>query len=96
MTDNRADLAAAMMNAAIEHSRVDDHGVVLDPERLRQALAACMAMLIEADPDVRTPVDQRRAAEAMVRDLRILIRGMRDTYERTGRRAIDATVIRRQ
>ena len=92
--DQRAVLGSAIMNAIIDANRAEDGSVLVDPVGARQALIVSMAMLIEADPAIRTPKDMREAAEGVARDLRLQLRGLRDHHATTGERAWDATPVR--
>lgn len=91
---HRARIGTAVMDAIIDMHRAPDTGVaVVDPEDVRHALVLSLAMLLEADPSVRTPKDVREAADAIAREIRVQLRALRDHHERTGERAWDARPV---
>ncbi|TVV75533.1 hypothetical protein [Sphingomonas solaris] len=91
--DPVAVMGAAIMNAILDANRDEAGGAVVDSKKAVQALVVSMAMILEAEPGLRTPKEVREASEAIARDLRVQYRGLRAAYEATGRRAWDATPI---
>lgn len=94
--DPRAVMGAAILNAIIDASRTEIDGVsvgVVDPTQARQSLVVALAMVLEADPNVRTAKDMREAAELVAREVKLQLRTLRDVHERTGQRAWDAVVV---
>lgn len=92
--DQRAVMGSAIMNAIIDANRAEDGSALIEPAGARQALVVALAMLMEADPAIRTPKEMREAAEGIARDLRLQLRVLRDHHVTTGERAWDATPIR--
>lgn len=94
MTDNRAEMSAAILNAILELNLSPDGEIYVDPDHAREALIMAMAAIIEAGPDMKTPRDMRSATHAIAAELLAKIKWMRATYEQTGRRIWDADIVR--
>jgi hypothetical protein len=96
VTDRHAQLAAmatAAMNAILEVTRADDGASYIDPTLCRQALVACLASVLEADPKIQTRRDMREACELVARETRMQMQAVRDHFEETGERGWDAAVV---
>ena len=72
------------MNGLLDASRAEDGASYIDPALARQALVACLASVMEADPSIVTPRDMREAGEIIAKELRLQIRALRAHFERTG------------
>lgn len=53
-------------------------------EHAVKALTLSLAMILEAEPGVKTPKEMREVAEAIGKNLRLQIRTLRAAYEATG------------
>jgi hypothetical protein len=96
VSDRHAQIAAmatAAMNAILDATRADDGASYIDPALCRQALVACLASVLEADPTIQNRKDMREASELVAREVRMQMQAVRDNFEATGRRAWDATVV---
>lgn len=96
MIADAAHMAAAILNAIVTENQADDGYVYIDPDQAREAMILAFAAMMEARPDLATPRDIKRAAEAIGAELRAKIKAMRDSYERTGTRLWPAEIIRPQ
>ena len=74
-------------------NRAEDGTSTVDPEKARHALVIAIAMILEADPVIRSMKDKRDAGELVGREVRMPIKVQREENERTGRRAWDATPV---
>lgn len=96
MTDNRAEMAAAILNAILETNRAADGTITVDGEAATEALILALATIFEADESIRTPGHMRKVGEAVSMELRAKLKLLRAAYEQTGRRNWDADLVRVQ
>ncbi len=92
-TDPVAVMGAAIMNAILDANRNETGEALIDSMKAVQALVLSIAMILEAEPGLRTPKEVREATEAIARDLRSKYRGLRAAYEATGQRPWDGAPI---
>jgi hypothetical protein len=91
--DPVAVMGAAIMNAILDANRDGTGGAVVDSIKALQALTLSIAMILEAEPGLRTAKAVREATDAVARDLQMKHRALRAAYEATGRRAWDAKPV---
>jgi hypothetical protein len=72
------------MNGILDACRAVDGASYMDPELARQALVACLASILEADPRIVTRRDMREFSEQTARELRLQIEALRRYFEATG------------
>lgn len=94
MSDNRAPMAAAILTAIVETNMADDGSIDIDPAHVEEAIMIALAAMIEGRPDIRTPDDVRRSAEAFSLALMDKVAEMRAAYERTEKRLWNGGVLR--
>ncbi len=94
--DPAATMGSAILNAILDSSRVEIDGVstaIVNPQDAERAIIVALAMMLEADPTIRTPKDMREASERIARGVRLQLRVLRDHHEATGTRAWDAVPL---
>jgi hypothetical protein len=92
--DIRAEMAAAISNAIIDHGSDAGAGeTTIDPDQARQALVTSLAMWIEADPRAQGHRGLRDMTELAVRELKTQTRHVRMRFVETGERAWDARPV---
>lgn len=92
--DIRAEMAAAISNAIINHGTdAGDGETAIDPEQARQALVISLAMILEADPRSQTARGLREMTERAIGELKMQTKRFRRTFETTGNRGWDARPV---
>lgn len=92
--DVRAEMAAAISNAIIDHGTDAGHGeTTINPDQARQALVTSLAMWIEADPRAQGHRGLRELTDLAVKELKTQTRGIRKRFDETGDRAWDARPV---
>lgn len=92
--DPVAVLGAAILNAIVDANRDAEGHALISSDHAVRALTLSMAMILEAEPAVKTPREMREVADSVAKNLRVQIRTLRLAYEATGHRAWDATPVR--
>lgn len=68
--------------------------MLINSEHVVKGLTLSLAMILEAEPGVKTPKEMREVADVIAKNLRVQIRQLRATYGATGKRAWDAMPVR--
>jgi hypothetical protein len=91
-TSYRDRLASAIMQTIVAQSSTGDTTAI--PARdSGEALLLVLAAMITGTEATRTPKALRETAEAFAKDLRVQVRHMQETYDRTGRRPFEAELV---
>ena len=87
-------MVAALLNAISDVCRVPETGeFVVDPSEAVTCLAVAAAIIMEADPTMKTAKQMRDASEKVGRQIRHQMKFVREEFERTGERPWDAKAI---
>ena len=85
--DTRPPLIAAIMNAIMDAAKDTEGHSEFEPVRACEALVACIALILESSPAIKTPRDMRMASESVAREVRSQLRQWREVHDVTGERA---------
>jgi hypothetical protein len=90
--DYRDRLATAILQTIADHSTAGDT-TAMPARDAGEALLLVLAAMITGTEATRTPKALRETAEAFAKDLRVQVRHMQETYDRTGRRPFEAELV---
>jgi hypothetical protein len=80
------------MQTIADQSSAGD-ATVIPAREAGEALLLVLAAMITGTEATRTPKTLRETAEAFAKDLRVQVRHMQETYERTGHRPFEADLV---